>query len=604
MGRPVASCAVKLLQPRPMCSPDAILQELREQAGQAHPHLISLQQSGVIRSGPAQDWIYLVWELADYSLQDLLSRGETLTPTQVRECLVHILDALSYLHDQGVVHGEIRPSNILLTQSGWRLAGLEYRGLLSRRLEEVGFSQNHFVFRSPEAQERSADHPSADLWSLAVVAHAALTGHLPFDEEEARDRSDLLWRIVHEEPIPEPLGEPFDRLMANCLVREPSERWTAEQALQCMQGQPVIDIPRAALATVYPVGYQPEAPPQEETAPPPSQAFPEALPLPATTSPGYVILGLALIMIGLFIGKFLLPPPPRRITQVPETMQVPQQYSVAYLDERGRLQTRLAQAPVFQEDLGEGVTLDFIQIPSGDFEQGASPREAQQEVDERPRQRAHLDAYWMGRTEVTQLQWSLICSWPAVERELPRAPWRTSGENLPAHGISWEQAREFCLRLSSATGRLHRLPTESEWEYACRGGPYDSPFHFGPVLTDQVANFAPLPAFSTRVPPGRTPEGPLAVDTYPYANHFGLFQMHGNVKEWCSDFYGPYTDWMKVNPKGPKKGESRVLRGGSFRSPAFNCRSSARAHEAPALASPDVGFRVVIPDTILTGESF
>jgi len=595
MGRPVASCAIKLLQPRPMCSPETLLQDLREQARYIHPHLLALQHSGLIREGPAQNWLYLAWEFADYSIQDLLTRGETLTPTQVRECLVQVLEALRYLHSQGIVHGEVRPANILHTSNGWRLGGLEYRGPMSRRLEEFGYSQNHFVFRSPETQDRSAEHSSADIWSLAVVAHAALTGHLPFDEEESRDRSDLLWRILNQEPVPDHLGEPFDRLMANCLVVEPRQRWNAEQALHCMQGKSVADVP---LETVFPSGYEPEVSEPEEpilVASPPMQP---------SSSPGYVLLGITLVLIGLFIGKFLLPPPPKRITQVSESQHVVQQYTVAYVDERGRLSTQMAQAPVFQEDLGEGVRLDLVQIPSGDFEQGAPSTEVRRERDEGPRHRVHLDTYYMSRYEVTQQQWSLVSTWPPVELDLPLAPWRYNGAELPVHGVTWDQAREFCLRLSRGMGRVYRLPTEAEWEYACRGGPIDTPFHFGNLLTEQVANFAPFPPYSQVVPPGRGQDGLVGVNTYPYASHFGLYQMHGNVKEWCLDFYGAYPESMQVNPRGPSKGQNRVLRGGGFRSPAANCRSAARSHEPPHQAAPDIGFRVVVPEVVFSGDSF
>ncbi|MBT9581967.1 SUMF1/EgtB/PvdO family nonheme iron enzyme [bacterium] len=589
LGRPVASCAIKLIHPRPMCSPDTLLQDLREQARFVHPHLLALQQSGLVREGVARDWIYLTSELADYSIQDLLTRGQTLTPTQVRECLVQLLEALRYLHAQGIVHGEVRPANVLSTTTGWRLSGLEYRGTLSRRLEELGFSQNHFVFRAPEAQERGADHSSADVWSLAVVAHAAMTGRLPFDEEESRDRSDLLWRIVNQDPQFEHLEEPFDQLMTHCLVREPRMRWTAEQALACLSGRPVLE---TNFEQIRPGGF--EAPEPAESPDPPLIA--SALPPPPSSSPLYVGLGIALVLVGLFIGKFLLPPPPKKARQVVAGDLVQQQYTVAYLDDRGRLTTQAAQAPVLKEDIGEGVVLDLIQIPAVDFEQGAYPGELQAESDESPRHRVHLDTFYMSRFEITQHQWSVVCAMPAVEHDLPQTPWTMAGPNRPVHDVSWYQAREFCLRLSQGLGRVHRLPSEAEWEYACRGGPVDRPFHFGSLLTDRVANFAPIPAFTQSVPPGLNRNEVVDVQTYPYASHYGLYQMHGNVKEWCQDYYGPYSAAAQSNPPGPASGHDRVIRGGGFRSPAARCRTAARYHEPPDQSGNDVGFRLVVPE--------
>ena len=594
LGRPVASCAIKLMHPRPMCSPDTLLQDLREQARFVHPHLLAMQHSGLVRDGIARDWIYLTSELADYSIQDLLTRGSILTPTQVRECLVQLLEALRYLHAQGIVHGEIRPSNVLSTTTGWRLSGLEYRGTLSRRMEELGYNQNHFVFRAPETQERGTDHGSADIWSLAVVAHAALTGHLPFDEEESRDRSDLLWRIVNQDPDFEQLEEPFNQLLTHCLVREPRLRWTAEQALACLSGRPVLE---TYFEQVRPAGYD-TPPPAEE----PEPLVASAPPPPPSSSPIYVGFGLALLLVGLFIGKFLLPPPPKKVLQINLGDLVNQEYSVATLDERGRIQTQAAAAPVLNEDLGEGVRLELVQIPGADFEQGAPDTEVQRESDESPRHPVRLDNFYLSRYEITQQQWSTAQRLPLVERSLSSSPWTKAGSDLPVHIVTWEEAREFCLRLTVYTGRVHRLPTEAEWEYACRGGPVDTPFHFGPVLTDQVANFNPDPPFTQSIPPGLNRNEVVSVETYPYASHFGLYQLHGNVKEWCLDFYGPYTSEAQVNPRGPKTGQEHVLRGGGYRSPAANCRTSARYHEPANRSGLDTGFRVVIPEVVAGNE--
>jgi formylglycine-generating enzyme required for sulfatase activity len=453
----------------------------------------------------------------------------------------------------------------------------------------LGYSQNHFVFRAPEAQERGADHGSADIWSLAVVAHAAMTGRLPFDEDESRDRTDLLWRIVNQDPLFEELEEPFDRLMTHCLVREPRMRWTAEQALACMLGKPVLE---TYFEQVRPSGFEVAEPPAEPEEP----LVASALPPPPSSSPIYVGLGMSLVLVGLFIGKFLLPPPPKKTLQVSASELITQQYNVAHLDERGRLTPQNAQAPMLREDLGEGVALELIQVPAGDFDQGAYDGEVQSELDERPRHRVRLDTYYMSRFEVSQQQWSVVCAMPAVERNLPLAPWSMAGPDRPVHNVTWYQAREFCLRLSHGLGRLHRLPSEAEWEYACRGGPVDTPFHFGSLLTDQVANFAPIPAFTQSVPAGLNRNEVVDVGTYPYASHFGLFQMHGNVKEWCYDLYGPYSETASANPRGPTSGHDRVVRGGGFRSPAARCRTAARYHEPPEHSSNDVGFRVVIPE--------
>lgn len=584
LGRPVASCSIKLLHPRPMCSPETLLQDLREQARYVHPHLLALQQSGIARSGPARDWIWLVHELADGSLQDLLSGGLTLTPTQVREMLVDLLEALRYLHNQGLTHGEVRPPNVLSTTTGWRLGGLEYRGTLGRRLEEVGASRNHFVFRAPETHERGADHSSADMWSVAVLTHAALTGRLPFNEQESRDRSDLQWRIANQQPSPDTLGEPFDSLLQNCLVREPRNRWTAEQALAALGARPHDPVQVSLSGFALPAA--------EELPPPPLEEEPE-VPAP---SPAFVAIGIGLVVVGLFIGKFLLPPPPRRVPQVDASQLQMRSYAIGHVDSRGRVSNDLAQAPVLKETLDEVIAMELVQVPTGDFEQGSPDTEIRREPDESPRRRVRLDTFYMGRTEVTQAQWAAVSQLPAVDIPLPPAPSNPAGADLPVSGVTYDQAREYCARLTHKLGRLHRLPTEAEWEYACRGGPIEKPFGLGDALVEEVANFNPTPPWTASIPAGAGRHEALAVDAFPYANHFGLLQMHGNVKEWCGDFYAAYTEAALANPSGPADGTERVVRGGSFRSPAERCRSAARFHEPPGRTSNDIGFRVVIPE--------
>jgi formylglycine-generating enzyme required for sulfatase activity len=155
------------------------------------------------------------------------------------------------------------------------------------------------------------------------------------------------------------------------------------------------------------------------------------------------------------------------------------------------------------------------------------------------------------------------------------------GDSRPVEQVSWHDCQSFCLRLAGRTGRRFRLPTEAEWEYACRAGT-TTPFHFGEALSPEVANYGARQE--------TTPGG-----TYP-ANPWGLFDVHGNVWEWCSDWYDPwyYTDGPAADPPGPRAGDTRVIRGGSWRTPEDRCQASARGWVAPGFKDNDIGFRVVL----------
>ncbi len=178
--------------------------------------------------------------------------------------------------------------------------------------------------------------------------------------------------------------------------------------------------------------------------------------------------------------------------------------------------------------------------------------------------------------------------------------------NFPVENVSWDEAKEFCDRLSEkfrGRGLLFRLPTEAEWEYACRGGVSEKdslPFHFRAAPTGSLSSSQAN--FNGKFPYGDGKEGDslgrtTTVMSYgeKSANHFGLYDMHGNVWEWCLDYYGPYSK-LKTNKKpiqDEKQGEgNRVLRGGSWSSYARNCRAACRYWFAPGHHYDGVGFRV------------
>jgi formylglycine-generating enzyme required for sulfatase activity len=172
-------------------------------------------------------------------------------------------------------------------------------------------------------------------------------------------------------------------------------------------------------------------------------------------------------------------------------------------------------------------------------------------------------------------------------------------QKFPVESLSWWEAVDFCLRLSDLpeekkAGRKYRLPTEAEWEYACRAGtPSSMPFHFGRSLSSQQANFNGNYSYGN-APKGDFLDRTTTVGTYE-ANAFGLHDMHGNVWEWCADWYDPhyYKRSPKQDPQGPEDGNRRIVRGGSWYYNGCSCRAAQRFRIEPGFRGDGIGLRVV-----------
>ena len=184
-------------------------------------------------------------------------------------------------------------------------------------------------------------------------------------------------------------------------------------------------------------------------------------------------------------------------------------------------------------DLGKGVKLEMVLIPAGKFMMGYPGKDNEVTL---------TKPFYMGKYEVTQEQWQAV---------MGSNPSDAKGLKLPVNNVTWNDCKDFARKLNAKTNGGYRLPTEAEWEYACRAGTTAS-YSFGNAITPTDANYGDLKI-------GK----PLAVGSYK-SNAFGLFDMHGNVWEWCEDWFGDYSAGVVIDPKGPTTGLGRVLRGGSF----------------------------------------
>jgi len=246
----------------------------------------------------------------------------------------------------------------------------------------------------------------------------------------------------------------------------------------------------------------------------------------------------------------------------------------------------------YEQELAKGIAITMLQIPAGSFQMGSPATEAERGSDEDPQHRVQLQSFFLGQTPVTQAQWKEVASWPQVDLKLNPDPARFKGTNRPLEQVSWEEAMEFCCRLSQRTKLAYTLPSESQWEYACRAGT-TSPFAFGDTLMPDLANYDGNYAYGSG-PKGQYRRKTTEVRSFP-ANAWGLQDMHGNVWEWCldhwhDDYLGAPSDGSAwVNGGDPTM---RLLRGGSWLNDPRYCRSAVRSGWHLGNRNGLVGFRL------------
>ncbi|MBO1047720.1 MAG: SUMF1/EgtB/PvdO family nonheme iron enzyme [Dolichospermum sp. DEX182a] len=250
-------------------------------------------------------------------------------------------------------------------------------------------------------------------------------------------------------------------------------------------------------------------------------------------------------------------------------------------------------ADYFAQDLGNGVILEMVAIPGGTFIMGSPENEEDRSSDESPQHQVTVPSFFMGKYPVTQKQWRAVAALGKVNIDLESDPSYFKGDNLPVERVSWNDAQEFCARLSRMANKTYRLPAEAEWEYACRGGT-TTPFYCGETISTDLANYNGNYTYG-QGQKGQYREKTTEVGIFP-ANPFGLYDMCGNVWEWCED------KWHETYINAPIDGtawtslssELRLLRGGSWVYYPRLCRSAYRLNFSPDYSNNRNGFRLVV----------
>lgn len=283
------------------------------------------------------------------------------------------------------------------------------------------------------------------------------------------------------------------------------------------------------------------------------------------------------------VRDYLIASQQRPATTTAPTIRVPSPYRQQF--------AAPARSSDYQERLANGVILEMIAIPGGSFLMGSPQGEG--DDDEEPQHRVTVPAFYMGKYPITQAQYQAVMgNNPATQYDADRFV----GPQKPVVGVSWEDAKKFCQKLSRDTGKVYRLPSEAEWEYACRAGT-DTPFYFGQTITPDQANYDWRYAYGSGPKRDKWLQCTTPVGKFP-ANAFGLYDMHGNVWEWCEDVWhnnyeGAPTDgsaWVTRDSST----NARLLRGGSWDNVPGNCRSANRGWRRADRWDNGNGFRVVL----------
>ncbi|MDJ0615722.1 MAG: bifunctional serine/threonine-protein kinase/formylglycine-generating enzyme family protein [Calothrix sp. MO_192.B10] len=535
-----------------------------------HPHIVEVEN--VFDDGGLP---CMVMEYIQGS--DLGKRIITTGALPEAEALVYIRqigDALTVVHERGLLHRDLKPSNIMMRQGKLEAILIDF-GIARQFIP--GVIQQHTVARTPgfaPPEQYLTDGERGeyiDVYALAATLYSLLTGQLPTPVEARLQNRNL---VPPQSFYPSISNRVNDAIMKGMALNYQFRPQSVKEWLDLLGGEVILPTPPKTSPVQSSQGFSQRvnvSPPQQSLINSISQPPPITIKPPPPTQPN----------VGLPLKTFSF-----------ETVTV---------NARGEIiNRRNLQAKYFVEDLGDGITLEMVQIPGGTFTMG-SPKEEKGRFDrESPQHTVTVQPFFMGKYVVTQEQYQVIMGKNPSRFKNETTKWLFGRENRnkkrPVEQVSWYDAAEFCARLSKATGKEYRLPSEAEWEYACRAGT-TTPFYFGEAITTDLANYDGTYIYASE-PQGEYRQETTDVGIFP-PNAFGLYDMHGNVFEWCAD---PWHDNYEGAPKDGRvwleNGDDNYspLRGGSWLDAPRNCRSAYRNLIGWAVRDDIVdviGFRVV-----------
>jgi len=578
---------------------------------------------------------YLVQDFVDgHTLNQEINSTNKWTESQVIDFLLEALEILAYVHSQGSIHRDLKPDNMMRRHADRKLVMIDFGAVREVRqtpsnmaIGVASFAQTVIGTKGYMPAEQAHGEPqfASDIYAIGCIAIYALTGVSP--ENFEKDNYEIRWR--HLVRVSNRLGRIIDKMVrydVRYRYMNAGEVLTDLKALSINRNKPVIPNP----PPVIPVAVSPPVATPKPVNKTPYVPRPNP---PITSTRRKFIIGLAVATPLAIVawdwwkpkGKPSIPniadsgkpsiSPIATATETPRSSQnkpireaTPKPTSslraetlnnIITVDSSGKeINRRSVQVQYFVEDrisLPSGAkAIEMALIPAGTFKIGSPNSESGRSNNESPQHDISFAKYfYVSRYAVTQAQWFAVMGTYPSNRQFGKLDDKFKGDNRPVVVVSWNDAKVYCAKLSEKVGRSYRLPTESEWEYSCRAKT-TTPFYFGETITSELVNHNSNYPYA-KVDKNSTGYRQVSTDvgTFP-PNEWGLYDMHGNVREWCEDVWHENYNGIPNDGSAWLSGgdqAERLLRGGSWIDGANP--SASRQRDSTSSANDVIGFRVV-----------
>jgi len=493
---------------------------------------------------------YLIQEYIDgEDLLKILGDEGVFNQQQIEELLSDLLDVLNFVHDNNVIHRDIKPENIIRRKQDGKLVLVDFgaaKETMMSDTSQVGTIIGSISYIAPEQAMGKAKFAS-DLYSLGATCLHLLTSIEPpelFDTEEG----EWNWRShLQDNDIDYELSRVLDKLVEGATKR---------------RFQSTTEVKKALTGEVSPLSPQPASKHLVRISPNRKPQSPNRTPR----------------KLNLQVVEF-------QYTKISNDPCMIMGKTIGLSTSRST-----GKAKYITLELANNININLLGIPGGKFLMGSTDSESEREAEESPQHSVTVRPFMIGQYPITQAQW-----WAVMKNNPSRfANSDVANSKKPVERVSWLDCNSFCQELTKLTGRAIRLPTEAEWEYACRGKTTTA-FHCGATISTELANYNGEEVYGMGMS-GENRQSTTDVDRFS-ANPFGLYDLHGNVAEWCADTWhynyqnAPTDGSVWVNGHAQ---EMRVLRGGSWLHLPGSCRSAQRFKSTPQSKSDAFGFRIAM----------
>ncbi|MGL5058671.1 MAG: SUMF1/EgtB/PvdO family nonheme iron enzyme [Microcoleus sp.] len=562
---------------------------------------------------------YLVQDfIAGHDLTQEICSGKKLSEASTITLLHDILEILAVVHQQEVIHRDIKPANLMRREDG-KIVLIDLgavKEISTIVADDRGQTNSTIAIGTPGymSSEQAQGKPrlASDIYAVGAIGIQALTGQSPNSLSEDLQTGEIIWR--DRARVSDNLANILDKMVRYNFSQRYQNAGEALQAILSLSPTSISEPSPSQIAATAPPPAPP-SPSQIATTPSlkrlspseslhslPTIAQTPTTPAPTKQSPSgktrriflFKLAGFAGVgLVAAFAGKNLSNKFHKTRSNPVSIYLKTVEFDTVTVNSTGKIINRIpGRSQFFAEAIATGIILDMVAIPGGSFLMGSPNTEAEREQDEGPLRTVNVAPFFMGKYQVTQAQWRAVSGLPKVKIDLNPNPSKFQGDNLPVDRVNWYEAVEFCARLSQLTRRNYRLPSEAEWEYACRAGT-KTPFYFGETVTPDLANYDGNYVYASGLK-GIYRKKTIAVGSFP-ANNFGLYDMHGNVWEWCQDIWHDNYQGAPMDGTAWETGgddNRRLLRGGSWFDNTAHCRSAVRFGNAAGYSLNYGGFRV------------